>query len=252
MQTETPHRAAAPFARLTWTVCVLAALLIATLLLGARAASAESPADIAPPALEDEEPAPEEEEEEWVEGEAEEESWEEGPGWGEGPPWEEPDWEAEGWEAEELGGTDCELGYEAVEEGLLTLADAEDLCAAEEEWEAEAEGRSPQGRAARPSCALRSARARVVTRRNRLKLTIGYAVAAPTPARIEIRAGKRRLATVKRKLGRSGVIRLSRRVGERLGRQLGKRSRGRRVRLRIKLPRGAAACPSRRLVLLAR
>lgn len=235
MSIEAARLKSAPVTHLALIAGLLAALLIA-LLLGAPGASASPPPAAAPsqPGLESEEELEEVEEEE---GESEEE---------------ESAWE-EGWEAEELGGTDCELGYEALEEGLLRLSDVEDLCAAEEEWEAEAEGRSPQGREARPSCVVRGASARVATRRNRLKLTIGYAVAAPTRARIEIRAGKRKLATVSRRLGGTGVIRLNKRVGKRLGRQLGKQSNGgRRIRLRIELPRKAAACPSRRLALLAR
>jgi hypothetical protein len=263
METETTRQAAVPFVRLTWTAGVLAALLVAALLLGAEAARATAPVSPAPAALEDEEgPASEEggeEGEEEAEAEEGEGPWgEEGPEWGEEPEWEEepgweePDWEAEGWEAEELGGTDCELGYEALEEGLLTPTDVQDLCAAEEEWIAEAEGRLPRKAKARPSCALRGVRARVLRRRNRLRLFVGYATAAPTRARIEVRAGKRRIATVKRRLGRKGVIRLSKRVGRRLGRQLSRRGAGGRVRLRIELPRGAAACPARRLALFAR
>lgn len=245
-----PYPKVTPVSRLAWIAAFGVLLALLALLLGATAASAAPPpatAD-AQQTLEEEEEREEGEEEaeeaaEEEELEAEEEAgWEE-EGWG---------WEEEGWEAEELGGTDCELGEEALEEGLLTLTDVQDLCAAEEEWEEEMEGRSPRRGDARPSCALRSARARVATGRNRLKLFIGYAAATPTRARIEVRAGKRKLATIERKLGRRGVIRLNRRVGKRLGRQLRKRGGGKRVKLRIKLPPAAAACPSHRLVLFAR
>jgi hypothetical protein len=238
------HPKSPPIARLCWTAAFVALLALGALLVTARTSSAAPPSATAPasPAFDEGQEELEEELEEWEEDEEEEELGVE----------EEPNWEAEGWEEEELGGTDCELGHEALAEGLLTLIDVEDLCAAEKEWEGELEGRPPHGRGARSPCALRSARARVVTRRNRLTLTIGYAVAAPTKARIEVRAGKRKLASVKRRLGRNGVIRLNRRVGKRLGRQLGKRSGGKRVKLRIKLPRRAAACPSRRLVLFAK
>lgn len=230
------HPRSPRIAHLAWTATSIVLLTLAALLLGATTSSAAPPpaAGHSQPASEGEEELEEKEEEEEFGSE------------------EEPDWVAEGWEEEELGGTDCELGHEAVAEGLLTLTDAEELCAAEVEWEEELEGRSQEGREPGASCAVRSARARAVTRRNHLKLTIGYAVTVPTKARIEIRAGKRKLATVKRRLGHRGVIRLSKRVGKRLGRQLGKRGGGKRVKLRIKLPKSAAACPSRRLALFAR
>jgi hypothetical protein len=80
-----------------------------------------------------------------------------------------------------------------------------------------------------------------VTKRNRLRLTIGYTATAPTRARIEIRAGKRKLGTVSRRLGHSGVIRLNKRLSE---------GDGKRVRLRFRLPKRAlASCATRRLVL---
>lgn len=49
---------------------------------------------------------------------------------------------------------------------------------------------------ARSQCTLRSARVHAVTRRKRLKLTIGYTSSEPTTAKIEIRVGKRRLAVL--------------------------------------------------------
>ena len=222
---------AALTARLAWATTFIVLLALGALLLDTTTASAAAPS--AHPAFEDQEELEEEEEEEEVGTE-------------------EPDWDAEGWEEEELGGADCELGHEALAEGLLSITDVEELCAAEVEWEEELEGRSPPGRNAGASCALRSAKAHVVTRRNHLKLTVGYAVAAPTKVRIEVRAGKRKLTSVERRLGHRGVIRLSKRVGERLGRQLGRKNGGKRVRLRIELPKKAAACPSRRLALFAR
>jgi hypothetical protein len=225
-------------ARLAWAASLIVLLALAALLLGATRSSA-APAPTAASSYPNSEGEAEEQEE--LAEEAEEEAGYE----------EAPDWDAEGWEEEELGGTDCELGHEALAEGLLSATDVEELCAAEREWEEEAEGRSREGREARSSCAVRRARARVSTRRNHLKLTIGYAVAAPAKARIEVRAGKRKLASVSRRLDGNGVIHLRKRVGKRLGNQLDKRS-GRRVKLSIKIPRGATACPSRRLVLFAK
>lgn len=210
-----------PSVNLAWVATFVTSLFLVLLLLSATPASA-APAPLlnagnAPYEPGDEEGWEYEEEEEGEEGEFEGE---------------------EGEYEDELGGTDCELGVEAFEEGLLTLTDVQDLCAAEEEWEEEMEG----GSESRPPCALRSARLHAkTTKRKRLRLTIGYTTATPIAARIEIRAGKKKLGSVKRRLGRRGVIRLTRR--------LGKKHLGKRIRLRVRLPRQGAACSSQQLVL---
>jgi len=122
----------------------------------------------------------------------------------------------EGELGDELGGDDCELGEEAFEEGLLTLTDVEELCAAEEEWERlPGDGNSHRGRS-HQTCLLRSASARVkVTGHNRLKLTIGYTTYEPTGATIEVRGGTTRIGSFRRHLGRSGVLRIVKRLGRR-------------------------------------
>ena len=205
------RRKAALIAQLAWIATFVAPLALTALLLGAPAANAASPPPAAHsyPTFEDEEDTEEDTEEEELGAE------------------EELDWEAEGWEEEELGGTDCELGEEALAEGQLTVTDVEELCAAEEEWEAELEGRSLEGPSARPSCALRSARARVVTRRNRLKLTIGYMSTTSTKATIEVRTNSGQFVSVRRHIGGSGVVRITRRLGK---------ERPGRVKVRLKAP----------------
>jgi hypothetical protein len=230
MQPETTPRKAFSIARLAWIATFLVPLLLAALLLCATASSA-APAPAAGYSqleFEDEEEEEEEEEENEDEGE-----------------WEFEDEEGleEGEFEDELGGTDCELGEEALAEGQLTPADVEDLCAAEKEWEEQLEGAASSRRDSRPTCLLRSTRLHAkTTKRNRLELTIGYTAVAPAKAQIEIRAGRHRLGSVSRHLDRRGVIRLTRRLGE--------RTDGQRIELRIRLPRRGVGCPSRRLVLL--
>lgn len=170
---------------------VLALLLIGSLLLaGAGHASAVTP--VTAPFAFEEELEPEEEE-----GEFEEE-----PG-------------------EEFGEGECEIAEEELEEGLLTPADVEEICAAEEE----ALEASQSGNAG--ACPLRSATAHASIRGNRLKLTIGYTTREPMTARIETHAGKRKLGSYRRRLGRSGVLRLTKRLGKR---------RPQKIRIRIEAP----------------
>jgi hypothetical protein len=199
MQPETAHREAFSIVRLAWIATFLAPLLLAALLLCATTSSA-APA----PAAGHSQVEGEEEGEE--DGEEDEGEWK----------FEDEEGLEEGEFEDELGGTDCELGEEALAEGQLTPADVEDLCAAEEEWEELLEGAGSSRRDPHPTCLLRSARVHAkTTKRNRLELTIGYTAVAPTEARIEIRAGRHRLGSVSRHLDRRGVIRLTRRLDKR-------------------------------------
>lgn len=108
---------------------------------------------------------------------------------------------------EEFAEAECEIAEEELEEGLLTPADVTELCQAEEEELAA--GTSTEG------CPLRSAKVHASDKNNRLKLTIGYTAGAPTKARVEVLIGKRKFASYKRRLGRSGVIRVTKRLGKR-------------------------------------
>jgi len=100
-------------------------------------------------------------------------------------------------------------------EGTEDEGEEEEEKEKEEECEAEAEdaGFSPA-----EDCYLRTARARVVAypERNRMRLTLGYTTYAPARATVEYGAkSDPRLGTVRRQLGRSGVVRLSKHLGSR-------------------------------------
>jgi hypothetical protein len=139
--------------------------------------------------------------------------------------------ELEGEEESEFAAEECAIAYEELAEGLLTEADVVELCAEAEEATGGASSKTPS------ECPIRSIRAHAVQRNERLKLTIGYTTNAPTNATVQIHG----VGTFKRHLGKSGVLRFSRRIARELPRK--------RLRIRIKLPSGSAGCPSRRLVL---
>ena len=123
--------------------------------------------------------------------------------------------EEEGEEVEEEVG--CEEPEEACEESANESGDA-----------------SSAG-----SCPLRSAQGHASTRRNKLKVTVGYTTYRPVDATIQIRQGSTDVGTFKRHLGRSGVLRFTEKVGK---------EQGKRVIVQID-PTERAGCPSRRLVL---
>ncbi len=108
---------------------------------------------------------------------------------------------------------EIELEDECVEGG--EDEEGENSEEADEECEAEAEdaGFSPA-----EDCYLRTARARVVAfpDRSTMRLTLGYTTYAPAEATVEYGAkGDPHLGTVRRRLGRSGVVRLSKHLGSR-------------------------------------
>lgn len=135
---------------------------------------------------------------------------------------EEPEAEAAADEVEEEGFEACEEPEEGFEE-----------C---EEVEAQA------ARSRREECLLRSARAHASLdgRGTKLKLTIGYTAYEPTKAKIKVG----QIATLQRHLGRSGVVRITKKLGARSGKRLV---------VIIELPSARnAGCPFRRLVLFPR
>ena len=125
---------------------------------------------------------------------------------------------------------------------------AEDECAesenedaeeAEEECEAEAEdaGFSPA-----EDCYLRTATARVVAYPDRemMRLTLGYTTYAPAAATVEFGAKKDpHLGTVHRRLGRSGVLRLSKHL---VGKQMTKVEASGRFTVTVHVPEAPPAC----------
>jgi hypothetical protein len=148
----------------------------------------------------------------------------------------EPEAEAAADEVEEEGFEECE----EVEEGF-------EEC---EEVEAEA------ARSGREECLLRSARAHasVDSRGEKLKLTIGYTAYEPAKAKIEIRKGTLKLASAQRHLGKSGVIRLTKRLGDA---RMAKLETARRLSVRVRIAGTPRDCRrvgylSPRLVLFPR
>lgn len=101
---------------------------------------------------------------------------------------------------EELAEAGLEEECEEVEEGFEECEEAN---------EGEASGSRPQ-----EECLLRSASARTVAyaEKNQLKLTIGYTTFESADATITFRKGSLRLGSVRRHLGKSGVVRLTKRV----------------------------------------
>jgi len=80
----------------------------------------------------------------------------------------------------------------------------------EEEWEEEEE----EAESSADQCPLHSTTAHGTTKRNKLKLTVGYTTSEPANARIEVRSGSTSLGTYKRHLGRSGVLRFTKTLGK--------------------------------------
>jgi hypothetical protein len=110
---------------------------------------------------------------------------------------------------------------------------------AEEECEAEAEdaGFSPAD-----DCYLRTATARVVAYPDRemMRLTLGYTTYAPVAATVEYGARKDpHLGTVHRRLGRSGVLRLSKHLA---GKQMTKVEASGRFTVTVHVPEAPPAC----------
>ena len=110
---------------------------------------------------------------------------------------------------------------------------------AEEECEAEAEG---AGFSPAEDCYLRTATARVVAypEREMMRLTLGYTTYAPAAATVEYGAKKDpRLGTVHRRLGRSGVLRLSKHLA---GGQMTKVETSGRFTVTVHVPEAPRAC----------
>jgi hypothetical protein len=134
--------------------------------------------------------------------------------------------------SEEEGEGECAEGDDEAEE----VEGAEE---AEEECEAEAEdaGFSPAD-----DCYLRTATARVVAYPDRemMRLTLGYTTYSPAAATVEYGAKKDpHLGTVHRRLGRSGVLRLSKHLA---GRQMTKVEASGGFTVTVHVPEALPAC----------
>ncbi len=132
---------------------------------------------------------------------------------------------------------ECEAAEEEFEEGVIAAAEVDIFCEADG-------GASAAADKGKSACALRSAKARAVEKRNKLKVTVGYTTSEPLKATIQIRQGKTTIGSFKRRLGKSGVLRFTEKLSEKLA--------GKRTVVKFKLPSGSAGCPSRRLVLFPR
>ena len=129
---------------------------------------------------------------------------------------------------------------EADESALVEEAFEE--CEGDPTCEEEVEAEEAEAEANYPAeCVLRSAKARAVLKKNKLKLTIGYTTSEPTKATIDVHYGAIRLDQLKRRLRTSGVLRITKKLE---GKQSDKHSR-----VRIELDPEGVGCPSRRLVL---
>jgi hypothetical protein len=138
-----------------------------------------------------------------------------------------------------LPAADRALAFLTSEDEEEAEAESEDEDGAEEEWEEEEEAEPLPG----DVCPLRSARAHASTKRDMLKLTIGYTTNEPFDARITIQRGSVQIGSVQRHLGRSGVLRLAEKLDE---------HGGKKFVANIAATGRSAGCPSRRLVLFPR
>lgn len=124
-------------------------------------------------------------------------------------------------------------------EGECTEGEAEDEEAEEVEEECEAED---AGFSAADDCYLRTATARVVAYPDRemMRLTLGYTTFAPTAATVEYGAKKDpHLGTIHRRLGHSGVLRLSKHLA---GKQMTKVEASGRFTVTVHVPEAPHAC----------
>jgi hypothetical protein len=173
----TTHDNTARIARVAWLCAFVVPLVLATLLFGLKSAQAATPTPgFVPLALEEEEFAFGEE------GEFE------------------PEEEAEFAEEE------CEIANEEAAEGEIGEAEANQICKEARELIRGKAGPSAAG----GECPLRSASAHASTHNDKLKITIGYTTNSPVAATIQIH----KVGTFKRQLGRSGAIRITKKLGK--------------------------------------
>ncbi len=116
--------------------------------------------------------------------------------------------EGEAEEAEGEAESECDTAFEEADEGELGQDEAEAIC--EEEAEDSRKKTAGRGSVAPEECLLRSVHAHAAdnSAHSKLKLTLGYTTYEPANAMIEIRKGSSRIATMRRQLGRSGVLRI--------------------------------------------
>ena len=124
------------------------------------------------------------------------------------------DFEAELEEEEEEVEVSCEEAEVEFELGEIDATEAEEIC--REAAESRKKKDAGRGSSAPEECILRSAHAHAAVneKSGKLKLTLGYTAYEPVGARIEVRKGSSRIATLHRRLGRSGVLRIVKNLGD--------------------------------------
>lgn len=147
--------------------------------------------------------------------------------------------EEEGEEEGEFAEVECETALEEAEEDEITRAEANEFCAelaSAEKGNKKIGGKGGSASVAPEECLLRSARAHAAVNAagNKLKLTIGYTTYEPVNAKVEVRKGSNRIATKSLRLGRSGVLRITK--------DLGKAEAPKRVVVRIAVPTSPGYC----------
>lgn len=134
---------------------------------------------------------------------------------------------------------ECETALEEAEEGEITPIEANEFCAeltAAEKDNKKGGGKRGSSSLAPEECLLRSAHAHAAfnTASNKLKLTIGYTTYQPVSVKVEVRKGSSRIATKNLRLGRSGVLRITK--------DLGKTDAPKRVVVRLAIPASPGYC----------
>jgi hypothetical protein len=120
---------------------------------------------------------------------------------------------------EEAVEAECETAREEASEGELGPDEVDEICAevAEAGRRRKSSGKKSavSGSVAPEECLLRSAQAHAAVNAagDKLKLTIGYTAYESVAATVEVRKGSSRIATKRLQLGRSGVLRIVKGLG---------------------------------------
>lgn len=134
---------------------------------------------------------------------------------------------------------ECETAREEASEGELGLDAVGEICAeVAVDGKTKSAGKKKAGSdpVAPQDCLLRSAHAHAVVNAagNKLKLTIGYTAYEPVAATVEVRSGSSRIARMRLRLARSGILRIVR--------DLGQAATPKRIVVRIAVPTSPGHC----------
>lgn len=127
--------------------------------------------------------------------------------------------------------SECDEAEEEFEEGELGGNEVEAICDEGNDRKRAASGSAPP-----EECLLKSTHVRAVANDegDKLKLTLGYTTYEPANATVEIHRGSTRIGTVHRHLGRTGVLRITER--------LGKKPAAKKIVVRIRIPSSPQYC----------